>query len=50
MVLFTRNVKKIKSAAHKNDDIDDTCKQGLSNNTAFAFSFRGNVLYKFDAV
>ena len=28
MVLFTRNVKNIKGAAHKNGDIDGTCKWG----------------------
>ena len=27
MVLFTHNVKKIKVAAHKNGDVDGTCKQ-----------------------
>ena len=27
MVLFTRNVKKIKDAAHKNDDVDGTCNE-----------------------
>ena len=37
--------KKIKHAAHKNGEIDGTCKRGLSNNIAFAFSFRGK---KFD--
>ena len=26
------NVKKIKSAAHKDDDIDGTCKQALTRN------------------
>ena len=30
MVLFTRNVKKIKGAAHKNSDVDGTCKKALS--------------------
>ena len=30
MVLFTHNVKKIKGAAHKNVDIDYTCKGGLN--------------------
>ena len=29
MELFTRNVKKIKGAAHKNRDIEGTCKIGL---------------------
>ena len=29
MVLFTRNVKKIKSADHQNGDVDGTCKLGL---------------------
>ena len=30
LVLLTRNVKKIKDAAHKNDDIDGTWKQALT--------------------
>ena len=29
MALFTRNVKKIKGAAHKNGDIDGACKRTL---------------------
>ena len=28
-VLFTCNVKKIEGAAHKNGDIDGTCKSAL---------------------
>ena len=31
MVLFTRNVKKIKGAVYKNGDVDDTCKRALKN-------------------
>ena len=27
MVVFTRNVKKIKGAAHKNGDVGGTCKR-----------------------
>ena len=30
MVLFTRNVKKIRVIAHKYGDIDDTCKRALN--------------------
>ena len=30
MMLFIRNVKKIKGAAHKNGDVDGTCKQTIS--------------------
>ena len=33
MALFTRKVKKIKGAVHKNVDVDDTCKRPLSHNT-----------------
>ena len=29
MVQFTHNIKTIKGAAHKNGDIDGTCKRGL---------------------
>ena len=29
MVPFTRNVEKIKDVAHKNGDIDGTCKRAL---------------------
>ena len=29
MELFTHNIKKFKSAAHKNGDVDDTCKRTL---------------------
>ena len=29
MVLFTCNVKKVKGAAHKNVDVDGSCKQLL---------------------
>ena len=29
-MLLTHNVKKIKGVAHKNGDIDGTCKQDLS--------------------
>ena len=29
MVLFTRNVKKIKGTAYKNDDVDGTYKQAF---------------------
>ena len=32
MVQFTRNVEKIKGAAHKNGDVDGTCK-GLFTRT-----------------
>ena len=30
MVLFTHAVKKIKDVAHKNGDVDGTCKQVLN--------------------
>ena len=30
IVLFICNVKKIKGAAHKNSDVDGTCKRDLS--------------------
>ena len=30
MVMFRNNFKKIKGAAHKNGDIDGTCKGGLN--------------------
>ena len=30
MVLFTHNVKKINAGAHKNGDVDGTCKQSFS--------------------
>ena len=33
MALFTRYVKTIKGAAHKNGDIDGMCKRTLSANT-----------------
>ena len=29
MVLFTHNVKNIRSAAYENGDVDGTCKQAL---------------------
>ena len=35
MTLFTHDVTKVKSAAHKNGDIDATCKRALTS----AFSF-----------
>ena len=40
MVLFTHNVKKAKGAAHKNDDVDGTCKQTLKvcSHKTFAFN------------
>ena len=31
MVLFTHNIKKIKGAAHKNCDVDGTCKWAFSH-------------------
>ena len=30
MALFRRNFKKIKGAAHKDDDIDGTCKRAFT--------------------
>ena len=33
--MFTRNIKKIKSANHKNGDIDGTCKRGLTQYNFF---------------
>ena len=30
MVLFTPNVKKMKGAAHKNGDVDETSKRDLT--------------------
>ena len=38
MVLFRRNVKKIKVAVHKNSDIDVMCKQSLSGFIVQKFS------------
>ena len=35
MVLFIHNVKKIKGAAYKNDNIDSTPKRGLSPEVPF---------------
>ena len=35
MVLFIYNVKKIKGAAHKNDDVDGTCKRTLESKSWF---------------
>ena len=29
MVLFRRNIKKIKCVAHKNSDVNGTCEQGI---------------------
>ena len=31
MVLFTRNIKKIKGAFHKNGDVDGICKRALKS-------------------
>ena len=35
--MFTRNVKKIKGAAHKNGDVDGTCKRGLKQSKSVGF-------------
>ena len=38
MVLFKQKVKKIKSAAHKNGDVDGTCKRGIRINVCAIMS------------